>query len=62
MSGPMTLFWIAIGNGKKIRLLTIIDEFSRECLSIRIDHQIKRDDVLDELSTKIELPPLEVPV
>ena len=40
-----------LSNGKKIRMLTIIDEFSREGLSIRIDYQLKSDDVLDELSS-----------
>jgi putative transposase len=40
-----------LSNGKKIRMLTIIDEYSRECLSIRIDYKLKSDDVLDELST-----------
>jgi len=38
-------------NGKKIRLLTIIDEYTREGLSIRIGYQLKSHDVLDELST-----------
>jgi len=40
-----------LSNGRKIRMLTIIDEFTREALSIRIDYQLKSDDVLDELST-----------
>lgn len=38
-------------NGKKIRLLTIIDEYTREGLSIRLGYQLKSLDVLDELST-----------
>lgn len=40
-----------LSNGKKIRMLTLIDEFTRECLSIRVDYRLKSDDVLDELST-----------
>ena len=32
-------------------MLTIIDEFTREALFIRIDYQLKSDYVLDELST-----------
>ena len=37
-------------NGKPIRMLTVIDEFSRECLSIRVKHRLNNDDVLDVLS------------
>jgi putative transposase len=42
--------WDRLSSGKKIRLLTIIDEYTRECLKIRVDYQIKSDDVLDELT------------
>ncbi len=37
--------------GKKIRVLTVIDECTRECLTIRVNYQLKSDDVLDVLST-----------
>lgn len=37
-------------NGKGIRMLTVIDEYTRKCLSIRVDKRLKSDDVLDELS------------
>lgn len=37
-------------NGRPMRLLTVLDEYTRECLSIRVDRQIKADDVLEELS------------
>ena len=37
-------------GGKKIRLLTVIDEYSRKCLAIRVDYRLKSDDVLDTLS------------
>lgn len=40
-----------LSNGKKIRMLTVIDEYTRECLSIHIDYQLKSDDVIDVLST-----------
>lgn len=37
--------------GKKIRMLTVIDEYTRECLTIRVDYQLKSDDVIDVIST-----------
>ena len=40
-----------LSNGKKIRMLTVIDEYSRKCLTIRVDYQLKSDDVLDVLGT-----------
>ena len=40
-----------LSNGKKIRMLTIVDEFTRECLSIRINYKLSSDDVLNELSS-----------
>lgn len=38
-------------NGKKMRMLTVIDEYTRKCLSIRVGSSLKADDVLDTLST-----------
>lgn len=40
-----------IHNGKKIRMLTVIDEYTRKCLAIRVGCSLKADDVLDILST-----------
>ena len=40
-----------LSNGKKIRMLTVIDEYTRKCLSIRVDYQLNSDDVLDVIST-----------
>lgn len=40
-----------LGNGKKIRMLTVIDEYTRKCLMIGLDYQLKSDDVIDVLST-----------
>jgi len=38
-------------SGKRIRMLTVIDEFTRKCLAIRVGSSLKSDDVLDTLST-----------
>jgi putative transposase len=38
-------------NGKKIRMLTVIDEYTRKWLMIRVDYHLKSDDVIDVLST-----------
>lgn len=37
-------------NGQKIRMLTVIDEYSRKCLAIRVERALKSDDVLETLS------------
>jgi putative transposase len=37
-------------DGRKFRMLNLIDEFSRECLAIRIDRKLKSTDVIDVLS------------
>ena len=34
-------------NGRRIRALTVVDNFSRECLAIRVDRAIKGHDVVD---------------
>ena len=36
-------------DGKAFRMLTILDEYTRECLSIRAQRKLKSQDVLDEL-------------
>ena len=36
--------------GKPIKILTLIDEYSRYCLALGVDHSIKSDEVLDTLS------------
>jgi putative transposase len=36
-------------NGRAFRILNIIDEFTRECLSIKVDRKISSQDVIDEL-------------
>jgi transposase InsO family protein len=37
-------------NGKKYRMLNVIDEFTRECITIRTARQLKSIDVIDVLS------------
>jgi putative transposase len=37
-------------NGKPIRMLTIIDEFSRECLAIHVDRALTSYDVIEQLA------------
>ena len=37
-------------DGRKMRLLNIIDEFTHECLSIRVSRRLKSIDVIDVLS------------
>ena len=39
-----------LSNGRSIRILTVIDEYSRKCLSIKVEYSLKSDDVLDEIS------------
>jgi len=38
-------------NGKKVRMLTVIDEYTRKCLAIRVGSSLKAEDVLETLST-----------
>jgi transposase InsO family protein len=42
-------------NGRKYRMLNVIDEFTRECLAIRIARKLKALDVIDVLSDLISL-------
>ena len=37
-------------DGRKFRMLNVIDEFTRECLAIRVDRRLKSTDVIDVLS------------
>ena len=39
-------------DGKPIKILTLIDEYSRRCLALEVDRSIKSDDVLHCLSTQ----------
>ena len=37
-------------NGRKYRMLNVIDEFTRECLAIRINRKLNSTDVIDVLA------------
>jgi putative transposase len=37
-------------NGRRFRMLNVIDEFTRECLAIRVNRKLKAVDVIDVLS------------
>ena len=37
-------------DGRKFRMLNLIDEFSRECLAIRVDRRLRSTDGIDVLS------------
>lgn len=37
-------------SGKAFRMLTVIDEFTRECLAIVVDRKLNQDDVIDTLA------------
>ena len=39
-----------LNNGKKIRMLTVIDEFTRKCLKIHVGYSLKSNDVIKVLS------------
>ncbi len=38
------------GDGRPLRMLNIIDEYTRECLAIRVKRTLKANDVIDTLS------------
>ena len=38
------------GDGRPLRLLTVMDEYSRECLAIDVGRRITSDDVLERLT------------
>jgi len=37
-------------DGRKHRMLNVVDEFTRECLAIRVDRKLKATDVIDAVS------------
>ena len=52
-----------LANGRTIKMLNVIDEFTRECLTIEVDHSIDADDVvatLDRLVTRRGVAPVYV--
>jgi putative transposase len=38
-----------IENGRKYRMLNVLDEFTHECLAIRVAHKLKAIDVAENL-------------
>ena len=40
-------------NGRSVKMLTVIDEYSRECLAIVTERNLKSDDVLDCLDRDV---------
>jgi putative transposase len=38
-------------DGTKIRFLTVVDEYTRECLALRVGYNLKSDDVMDVLTS-----------
>jgi transposase InsO family protein len=42
-------------DGRRFRMLNLIDEFTRECLAIRIDRRLRSPDVIDVLSDQFIL-------
>lgn len=48
-------------NGRRIRSLTIVDNFSRECLAITVEHSLKGNDVVATMQ-KIEYVTGRVPI
>ena len=49
MFGRMTLFMTERSDGRAFRMLTVIDEYSRECLAIVTKRKLKSGDVLKAL-------------
>lgn len=39
-----------LANGKKIRIPTVIDEYSRKCLKLKVGYSLKADTILDGLA------------
>jgi transposase InsO family protein len=37
-------------DGRKVKILTLVDEFTRECLALRAARRLKSDDVLESLT------------
>ena len=48
-SGATTSFPVELGEGRAFRLLTIMDEFTRECLAIEVARRLNSQNVLDTL-------------
>jgi transposase InsO family protein len=49
MSGLMILSWTVPITVIRFRMLTIIDEYTRECLAVKVDRKLNSTDVVDVL-------------
>src|SRR3982074_2472313 len=49
-------------DGRKYRMLNVIDEFTRECLTIRVNRKLRSTDVIDVLSDLFILRGIPGPV
>jgi hypothetical protein len=49
-SGPTCFVEDRTRDGRKFRMLNVVDEFTRECLAIRVGRQLKAADVIDVLA------------
>ena len=43
----------ALFDGRKLRMLTVLDCFTRECLAIDIGQSLKGEDVVDSLNPRV---------
>jgi putative transposase len=50
MCGPTDFVEARTHDGRKFRMLNVVDEFTRECLAIRVSRKLKAADVIDVLS------------
>lgn len=50
MSGRTDFLAIRTQDGRPLRLLTIVDEYTRECLAIEVARRVRADDVLHRLA------------
>jgi hypothetical protein len=50
MSGLMILWPERTYDGKPIKMLTVMDEYTRKCLAIKVARRIRSDDVLHTLT------------
>src|SRR4051812_49797233 len=50
MSGPTDFVADRTHDGRKVRMLNVGDEFTHECLAIRVDRKLKAIDVIEVLS------------
>ena len=51
----LTLDFVAdrLGHGGRLRMLTVVDEFTRECLAIRVERSLKAVDVQVSQANKL---------